>query len=177
MIGGIIRTVRDAAAILRDLGYEVAGEAAAFLLRNVDGSPSPQAEPPPPAAAGSGERAGLEHPADLRKAFARLLERSREARGEPPLHPAFPAILDEITPDEARILRLFDEREEQPLVHVKAIPKYGFGATIVFENFTLVGEDAGCHHPELAPSYVDNLCRLGVLRIHDGRGTDREAYD
>ena len=74
-------------------------------------------------------------------------------------------------------MRFFATDPEQALIHVRAVHRYGLGATLVLENFSLIGQDAGCHHPELCAAYLDNLCRLGLLRIHDEKASDRELYE
>ena len=32
-------------------------------------------------------------------------------------------------------------------------------------NFSLLGYEAGCEFPQLMPTYIDNLCRLGLADI------------
>jgi len=39
-------------------------------------------------------------------------------------------------------------------------------------NFSLLGETSGCEHPERAPLYIDNLCRLGLTELRPTRVSD-----
>lgn len=114
----------------------------------------------------------------LRERFHALLERSREpAPPDDEPHPAFARIVDALSPDEARIIVLLCEEGPQPIVAVRAAPLIGRGAQTVLENVSLVGEQAGCHRPELTPAYVDNLCRLGVTERHDEELVGNEDYE
>lgn len=44
---------------------------------------------------------------------------------------------------------------------------YSFGE--IYRNESVLGIKAGCLHLDLTPSYLDNLCRLGVLSIPVGQ--------
>lgn len=149
-----------------EIGREIVSEAARAAVG--------REESPPPEPAGPPRTPGDTDPA---AAFARLLEISTRPKQELRGHPAFSSIVEQLSSDEARIVRLFATRPEQPLIHVRAVPRYGLGSTMILENFTLIGHESGCHHPELSPVYLDNLCRLGLLRIHDERASDRELYE
>jgi hypothetical protein len=117
--------------------------------------------------AGDGEDEAS-NPARLRERGRELLLRSAEIEAEPGTHPAFAAVLDQISPDEARILRLLCKDGPQPLLDVFATGPLGIGSRQVARGLSMVGQNAGCQHQELVPFYVGNLERLGLLR----RGAD-----
>jgi hypothetical protein len=39
------------------------------------------------------------------------------------------------------------------------------GSQLVERGLTMIGTEAGCAHVDRAPAYLDNLARLGLLRI------------
>jgi hypothetical protein len=100
----------------------------------------------------------------LRERGEELLRRSADVREDEEGHPAYERILDEILPDEARILRLLDTSGPQPAVDVRAgaLP---LAATteLVAPGLTMIGAEAGCRRPERVPAYLNNLYRLGLV--------------
>jgi hypothetical protein len=116
----------------------------------------------------------MEGPAALRRRGSELLDRSAELEGDE-IHPAVAAILDELAPDEARILRLLVDRGPQPLVDVQSVAPLG-GSRRVGRRLSLIGENAGVLHPERMQAYLDNLVRLGLARISREPVADESAY-
>src|SRR5712692_4848239 len=83
-------------------------------------------------------------------------------------HPGFVEIIKNLSPDEARIMRLFSSRFQFPLVDLKAHSKerpHEYQDIVV--NYSHVGREAGCEHIGLVQSYVDNLCRVRLLETED----------
>lgn len=129
----------------------------------------PQTRPPAPAPDAAASSAPEEEPAParaeptLRERGQDLLRRSADVREDQDVHPAFARILDELLPDEARVLRLLDTGP-QPAVDVRAgaLP---LNATteLVAPGLTMIGAEAGCRHPERVPIYLNNLHRLGLI--------------
>ena len=117
-----------------------------------DPSPDPSAPGPPP------------RKPTLRERGDELLHRSADVREDEEVHPAFERILDELLPDEARVLRLLCSAGPQPAVDVRAgaLP---LNATteLVAPGLTMIGAEAGCRRPERVPLYLDNLYRLGLV--------------
>lgn len=188
LIGDSMRLVRRSAARATDLGVRTLRRLNAVL------DPRSPADPDALVPAGSLEelqrllRAERDHDDDgesepiteqaLRERFQALIERSREpVPPEDAPHPAFVHIVDALSPDEARIVVLLCEEGPQPVVAVRATPLIGRGGQTVLENVSLIGEQAGCHHPERTPAYIDNLCRLGVAQRHDEELVGDEDYD
>jgi hypothetical protein len=125
-----------------------------------DGSPSPKELPP-------GEV--------LQRRGAGLLAQAADVGFEESTHPAYGRILDEITPDEARILRLMATRGAQPAVDVRTGRPLRIGSEIIAAGLTVIGAEAGCRYVERVPSYLNNLFRLGLIwfsheELHDLRG-------
>jgi hypothetical protein len=100
---------------------------------------------------------------DLRRRGERLLERSAalEAQGE--VHPAFDRILSQLSPDEARILRLLAIEGPQASVDVRTWRPLGIGSRVVAPGLSMIGRRAGCLRPEQVPAYLANLYRLGLI--------------
>jgi hypothetical protein len=97
----------------------------------------------------------------LRERGAELLAQSAEVgRGEE-LHPAYARILDNLSPDEARILRVLATRGPQPAVDVRrGLPLV---SELVAPGLNMIGREAGCRYPDGVPAYLDNLNRLGLI--------------
>ena len=109
--------------------------------------------------------ASVSNGATMRERYLNLLAASMDAARADRVHPGFLEVLRQLTPDEARIVSLFQHDGPYPLVSV--VSRYKHGATIstVLRQFSLLGELAGCEHPRRAPLYVDNLVRLGIAEL------------
>lgn len=83
-------------------------------------------------------------------------------RGED-THPAYALILDQLAPDEARILRLLTLEGPQPAVDVRTSHLIGLGSQLLAEGLNMIGLEAGARHPERVASYLNNLYRLGLI--------------
>ena len=104
------------------------------------------------------------HPPTLRERGAELLERSRDVWNDDVAHPAYERILDELAPDEARVLLLLLEGGPQPSVDVRTGGPVGMvNSQLVAPGLTMIGARAGCRHLDQVPSYLNNLFRLGLV--------------
>ncbi|MSW53031.1 MAG: DUF4393 domain-containing protein, partial [Actinobacteria bacterium] len=106
---------------------------------------------------------------------AGLLAQAADVRFEEATHPAYGRILDELTPDEARILRLMATKGAQPAVDVRTGRPLRIGSEMIAAGLTVIGAEAGCRYVERVPSYLNNLFRLGLIwfsheELHDLRG-------
>ena len=163
---------RVAGELARNVSDEVRGYARQFLgvadleerIRQlVTGVPAhPPAHPPAPARPDDPSDAGVPIEA-LREYAAELLRQSAEVDALDAAHPAYAHILEELAPDEARILRLLATQGPQPAVNVRAVQLIGLGSSIVAEGMNMIGQEAGCAHPDRVPSYLNNLHRLGLV--------------
>ena len=97
----------------------------------------------------------------LRDRGADLLRRSADVRVSEEGHPAYERILDELAPDEGRILRVLVLDGPQPSVDIRAgLP---MASALVAPGRNMIGTQAGCRHPERVPAYLNNLYRLGLV--------------
>jgi Abortive infection alpha len=111
-------------------------------------------------------------PASLRRRGADLLNRSADVELDDNIHPAFARILDELAPDEGRILRLLATEGAQPSVDVRTgTLAISVNSQLVAGGLTMIGAEAGCRHLDRVHSYLDNLNRLGLIWF------SREALD
>jgi hypothetical protein len=84
-----------------------------------------------------------------------------------------------MTSDEGLILKIFRPNIYKPIMDIKLKMKKGVGGEHnLKDNFSNIGNEAGCKYPDLTPKYIDNLCRLGLLHMPAGRRlVDPNAYD
>ena len=102
-----------------------------------------------------------EDAAALRRRGEDLLRRSADVSQREDLHPAYARILDNVSPDEARVLRLFATAGPQPAIDVRrGLPLV---SELVAPGINMIGAEAGCRYPERVPAYLNNLYRLGLL--------------
>jgi hypothetical protein len=100
----------------------------------------------------------------LRERGEHLLERSRDVWGEEEPHPAYARILEELAPDEARILLLLLRGGPQPSVDVRTGGPVGLvSSALVAPGMSMIGARAGCRYTEEVPAYLNNLFRLGLI--------------
>ncbi|WP_324192703.1 DUF4393 domain-containing protein [Nocardia transvalensis] len=104
---------------------------------------------------------------DLRRRGDALLARSADVYFTEDVHPAYDRILDQLAPDEARILRFMALNGPQPLVDVRTNRPLGIGSELVTGDLTSVPEQAGVRYPDRARLYLINLNRLGLMMTSD----------
>ena len=77
--------------------------------------------------------------------------------------------VDQLVPDEARILRLLGattpSQPAAPLVHIFSLTGTGLPGEPLLENASTVGRAAGVSLPELTPHYVGRLLELGLVEV------------
>ena len=108
----------------------------------------------------------------LRERYLNLLAAAMDSDTAAKVHPAFLAVLRQLTPDEARIVGMFQHDGPYPLLSVVARRRFGARLGTELRHFSLLGAEAGCEHPERFPIYVDNLCRLGLAELRPVRVAD-----
>jgi Abortive infection alpha len=113
----------------------------------------------------------------LRERGAELLRRSADVNLEEDSHPAYTRILEDLAPDEARILRLLHREGSQPSVDVRSgvIPLQST-SELVASGLNMIGSEAGCRHLDDVPAYLNNLFRLGLIWFSRERLPDPRGY-
>jgi hypothetical protein len=150
---------KAAIRMVRDAGDEVRGYAREFLgvadleerVRNLIRTP---------AAAVPDEDSTIDV---LRSRGEALLRASADVTLDDETHPAYARILDELAPDEARILWFLAAEGSQPAVDIRTAHLVGLGSQLVAEGLNMIGLEAGARYPERVASYLNNLNRLGLI--------------
>lgn len=104
---------------------------------------------------------------DLRRRGDALLARSADVYFTEDVHPAYDRILDQLAPDEARILRFMALNGPQPSVDVRTNRPLGIGSELVQGDLTSVPEQSGVRYPDRSRNYLINLNRLGLVSTSD----------
>lgn len=113
----------------------------------------------------------------LRERGAELLDRAADVEEDPNVvHPGFARIIDQLAPDEARILKLLVNEGPQGIVYVNKAAPFGIGAREVARRLSMIGHEAGCLHIELVPAYLDNLVSHGLVAIRRDALDDEVPY-
>lgn len=100
----------------------------------------------------------------LRQQGEALLARSRDVWNNEQGHPAYSRILDEMAPDEGRILLLLLKGGPQPSIDVRTGGAIGMvSSTLVAPGLNMIGPRAGVRYLDQVPSYLNNLFRLGLI--------------
>jgi hypothetical protein len=100
----------------------------------------------------------------LRERGEELLRRSADVNFDEGSHPAYARILEDLAPDEARILRLLVDQGPQPAVDVRSgLVPLKSTSELVAAGLSMIGPDAGCRHLDDIPAYLNNLFRLGLI--------------
>ncbi|MBJ8344755.1 Abi-alpha family protein [Antrihabitans sp. YC2-6] len=91
-------------------------------------------------------------------------------------HPAFDRILDEITPDEARILRFLAVAGPQPAIDIRTSTPFGIGSQRLAVGISFIPDMAGCAWPARARHYLGNLHGLGLVSFSTEPVEDFRRY-
>lgn len=86
-------------------------------------------------------------------------------------HPAFVEIIRQMTPDEARLMDLLAFKQAFPMITYGRklnILNYANDVdTEILRHFSLLPYEANCAYPDSFPSYLNNLCRLGIVEVKE----------
>lgn len=116
------------------------------------------------------------HHTELREMYANLLATAMDSKSASTVHPAFVEIIRQITPDEARIIAVLKQNEDIAMVDIISSNRANSSFNYIERNITLLPKIAKLTCSEAAPSYIDNLIRLGLLKGDDAVLDDKEAY-
>lgn len=97
----------------------------------------------------------------LDQLLSRALSQSTSSGQEELFH----RILDQIVPDEARMISALSDGSSSPLVSVHALTRAGLLGEALIENASLVGRTANVALPSMTPTYVGHLIALGLLEV------------
>jgi hypothetical protein len=164
------RTVSDVARAIAD-GIPVSRallDGGAALVQVIPDPLAPATAAPAPAPP---------HEPSLRERGESLLERSRDVWSDEEHHPAYVRILDDLAPDEARILVLMLRSGPQPSLDVRTGgPIARVSSRLVASGLTMIGARAGVRHADEVPAYLNNLFRLGLVWFSGEQVEDPMEY-
>lgn len=115
---------------------------------------------PEPAAPGS-----MARPEDLNTKLSRLLRQAVDQSTLSGQQELFHKILDQLVPDEARIIGALSDGSVSPLVNVRARAIAGLTRGLELENMSLIGKTANLALGGQTPAYVSHLLTLGLVEI------------
>ena len=120
---------------------------------------------------------GMPEDPSLRERGADLLRRSADVHYSEEAHPAYERMLQELAPDEGRILRLLALKGPQPSVDVRTgwLP-VDLASELVAPGLTMIGAAAGCRLPDRVHAYLNNLNRLGLIWFSREPLKDQSRY-
>jgi hypothetical protein len=107
---------------------------------------------------------GAPSESSLQQRCAELLRRSADVHYSEEAHPAYERMLEDLAPDEGRILRLLALQGPQPSVDVRTgwLP-VDMASELVAPGLTMIAFEAGCRIPDRVHAYLNNLNRLGLI--------------
>jgi hypothetical protein len=117
------------------------------------------------------------HAEPLRAGMAELLNRSANANAQTSREFLYTAVLRQLVPDEARIIAALVDGAPRPLIHVAVRNAIGGTARTVLANASTVGKNAGVAAPELVPTYMTRLYRLGLVDVGEEDPGLGDEYD
>lgn len=106
-----------------------------------------------------------------------LLNRSQEQSREEAEEIFFARLLEQLVPDQARILAALSDSPGYPLVNLMAGSRLGFDMQPVLELVSSVGRSAGVQCPEFTPAYLRGLLGLGLVEVRAVESPDITKYE
>jgi hypothetical protein len=168
----------SAAEFLRTASDDVQRYLRAMLgiLDETSGPAEARDAPPTAATARAPSANGRADDVSLRERGAQLLRDSADVGIDDDLHPAYERILEDLAPDEGRILRLLAAEGPQPAVDVRTGRPLNVGSELVAPGLTMIGAQAGVRHMDRVHAYLNNLFRLGLIWFSREPLTDPLRY-
>jgi hypothetical protein len=112
----------------------------------------------------------------LRERGAELLRQSADVHRDEGAHPAYARILENLAPDEARILRLLVLEGPQPAVDVRSANALGLSSELLSSGLNMIGAESGCRRVDRVNAYLSNLYRLGLVWFSREQLEDPNRY-
>lgn len=118
---------------------------------------------------------------ELQNLFANLLAASMDSDKSSMVHRAFVDIIRNISSDEAKIIKyLFDNKNQCASIDLKMEVRVEGGRPLFFTLdlfYSMIIIDSGCEVQGGSNIYIDNLIRLRLLEVLEGRTmTDESQY-
>ncbi|MCP2044887.1 DUF4393 domain-containing protein [Pontibacter sp. HSC-36F09] len=126
---------------------------------------------PPPQVAGPAIEAlkYSGHDENLRELFANLLATAMDKATIHSAHPGYVEIIKNLTSDEAVLLSAFVDKSVYPIININAKSKDENGGFILkYPKYSHLHKAVTVSQVTMLPSYLDNLCRLGILESPSG---------
>ncbi len=162
------------------VGLGVAGwwerQSMALLGSRIDHAREQRALGAGPASYSSNGKATAPSPADLGPRMRALLDQALANTPADSNLDLFHRILDQLSPDEARILGALSDGHASPLVHVRPMSPAGILGEPTLENASLIGKMANVSLPHLTPQYVSHLLALGLVQVGGERSALKDEY-
>ncbi|MEA4937914.1 MAG: DUF4393 domain-containing protein [Paludibacter sp.] len=112
---------------------------------------------------------------DLRELFSNLIASSMDIDKLKFAHPSFVEIIKNMSSDEAKIIKFLNKSDRQALIDIKFKKQDFEGEFDYLRNISLIPQRSGIDNVDLCSTYLDNLCRLGLIDIPSGRYLINEA--
>ena len=118
------------------------------------------------------------HEESLSDMYANLLAAAMDKNTAAGAHPAFVEIIKQLTPDEAKLIAYLLQPVPLPLISVRAEHSdFEKGGYDIANNISLFGEKAHLEQQYVVRTYLDNLCRLGLIALpEDNAYINTEVY-
>jgi hypothetical protein len=104
-------------------------------------------------------------PETIEQRMRQLLDRALEQSASDSRLALFDKLVNDLVPDEARILGALSDGSRSPLVNIRVRHVSGAAGELVVSNASLVGRTANLTSPQLTPTYVAHLLSLGLVEI------------
>jgi len=166
----VTKTVNIALAPIKILvwGYEKIED---FITKSVSERlkdvPTENITSPPTAIAGPAVEA-LRFTGDdinLRELYANLLASSMDISTQDLVHPGYVEIIKNLSSDEALLLQIFKNRIIYPIININSELSEGRGSVLEYACFSHFDKLVNLKRPDLIPTYLDNISRLGLTEI------------
>jgi hypothetical protein len=108
------------------------------------------------------------HDENLRELFANLLATSMDKETLDKAHPGYVEIIKNLSSDEALLLSAFVLKSSYPIIDVQVVYKENTGFVTLLSHYSHLHKIVALKRNDLTPSYLNNLCRLGILEIPTG---------
>jgi hypothetical protein len=170
--------IADATAVWREVTENAIGIGRAAIGRTPEPDPIDATAPPPRP---KQPRPRASKPAgataeELREMGGQLLRDSADVWYQQDVHPAFTRVLQELLPDEARILRFLYQNGPQPSVDVRTNRPMGRGSEKVASGLSMIGLYAGVRKAEDTSVELANLERLRLIWFSKEQVADPSVY-